>query len=79
MRLKKFIANHIVAISLLLPNIAINGVTQAILDVYFHWTGWLSVVAWMIGGGLSFEYGILFAMFTKTNLKLLGKEWRYSD
>lgn len=79
MNLKKYLANHLVAITLVLPNIAINGATQAILDIGFHWTGWLSILAWLIGGGLSLEYGIVFAMFTKTNFKVLGREWKYSD
>jgi hypothetical protein len=76
---KKFILNHVVAVSILLPNVAINGGTQAILDVYFHWTGWLSLLAWVIGAALSIEYGILFSMKTKTNLTAWGKKWNYGE
>ena len=74
--LRKLIKNNAVALGFVLPNLIINGGVQAILDVYFGWSGWLSLLAWLIGGGLSFEFGVVLAMLLKSNFSL-GK-WRYS-
>ena len=73
--IRKLIQNHMVALTFVIPNLLINGATQTILDVYFHWTGYLSILAWMIGGGLSLEYGILLSTYSKSSFKL-GK-WKY--
>ena len=72
----KFVKNNLVAVAFVLPNLAINGGIQIVLDVYFGWSGWLSILAWMIGGGVSLEFGIVLSMLLKSNFKL-GK-WRYS-
>lgn len=75
-RLRKFITNNAVALTLVLPNLVISGGTQALLVVYLHWTGWMAFLAWMLGAGLGFEYGVLFSMLSKSQFQI-GK-WRYN-
>ena len=74
--IKKLIANHAVAVGFVLPNIAINLIIQTILDIGFGWSGWLSILAWMIGGGTSLSFGVFVNMAIGANFSL-GK-WRYS-
>ena len=79
MRLSKFLKNNAVALAFVGPNLLINGVTQAILDVYFGWSGWLAILAWLIGGGLSFEFGVVLSMLIKSNFTIAGRKWSYAE
>ena len=74
--LKKVVQNHAIAILFVLPNIAINLIIQTILDVGLGWSGWLSILAWGIGGGTSLSFGVFLNMAMRSNFRL-GK-WRYS-
>jgi hypothetical protein len=61
-----------------LPNLAINLGTQFVFDVWLHWSGLYALLAYLIGLGLSIEWSILFAMFTKSNFKLGRWKYRYN-
>jgi len=73
--LQKFMTNNIIVIITGLPNLAINLSIQFVLDIYFHWSGALALLAYLIGTGASIQYGVLYAMFTKSNFTL-GR-WKY--
>ena len=77
--LRKLIKNNAVGVLFVLPNLAINATVQLILDVGFGWSGYMAVLAWLIGGGLSFEFGILLSMLIKSNFVVLGRRWSYAE
>ena len=77
--LRKLIKNNAVALLFVLPNLVINGSVQLMLDVWFGWSGYLSVVAWLIGAGISFEFGVLLSMLIKSNFTVAGRTWNYAD
>jgi hypothetical protein len=62
-----------------LPNLGINLTTQFILDVVFHWSGIYSLLAYMIGTGLSVQYSILWAVMTKTNFRIGNREYKFNQ
>ena len=77
--LRKLIKNNAVALLFVLPNLVINAFVQLVLDVGFGWSGYLSVMAWLIGAGISFEFGIVISMFIKSNFTVAGRRWSYAD
>lgn len=79
LRLKKLVQNHIVAVTFALPNILINLTIQSVLDIGFGWTGWLSILAWMIGGGASLSFGVFLSMLIKSNFIVAGRRWNYAE
>ena len=78
MTLKKFVQNHMVSFTLVLPNLAISGLGQSFFLLYLHWTGLLAVLSWAICAGLGFEYGVIFSILTKSNFKVGKYHYHYS-
>ena len=74
----KLVKNNIVAVSIGLPNLAINLGTQTILDVFFHWSGFYALLAYLVGTALSIQYSVLFNMITKANFRVGKHEYNYS-
>ena len=68
--LRKLAANHSVAFGMIVPNILISLGAQAYFVGYLHWTGWLSILSWVIGAGGGFEVGQLIAIKTKSRFQL---------
>ena len=77
--LRKFVKNNAVSLVFVLPNLAINAIIQLVLDVHFGWSGYLSVLAWLIGGGVSFEFGVVLSMLIKSNFTVAGRKWSYAE
>lgn len=69
--LRKLVKNNLMAFILVIPNLGIGLVAQTVLRPWIPWQ-----FAYLIGAGLGFEWGVLFAMFTRSNFKV-GK-WRYN-
>ena len=76
---KKWAQNNFVAVFMGLPNLAINLGVQALLDVGFHWSGWLAPLAYLIGTAASIQYSVLFSMLSKSNFTVLGHRWNWSN
>jgi len=76
--LKKLIANDIILVMTGLPNLAITASTIFILTVVFHWVGIYTLLAYLIGQVFSVQYSVTWAMFTKSNFKVLGREWHFA-
>ena len=77
--LRKLVKNNAVALVFVLPNLVINAFVQLVLDVGFGWSGYLSVMAWLIGAGISFEFGVLLSMLIKSNFTVAGRKWNYAE
>ena len=75
MNIKKLVYNHAVSLMLVLPNLGIAAIVQYLSLIVFHLTGYQAFLLYFVGAGLGFEWGILFAMFSKSNFRV-GK-WAY--
>jgi hypothetical protein len=75
---KKFALNYLVMGGTGLPNLAINAGTQAVLDIWFGWSGIGALMAYFVGLALSMTYSNVWSMWTKSAFTFMGHEYHYS-
>ena len=75
---KKFTLNYLVMGGTGLPNLAINVLTQTVLDVGLGWSGIMSVFAYFVGLALSMTYSNVWSMWTKSEFTFLGHHYSFS-
>ncbi len=72
-----YVMNNIALVAVGLPSLGINLAVQYLFDVRLHWVGFYSLFAYVIGLGLSVQYGVLWGMATKQNFTVWGRTWHF--
>ena len=75
---KKFILNYLVMGGTGFPNLLITASSQAVLDIWFHWSGPMAVAAYFVGLSFSLTYTNLFSMWTKTEFAIFGRKYHFA-
>ncbi len=81
--LKKHIEDGIVTVAVSLPNLAITLTAVTVGAVVFHWTGFMSTLAYLIGIFISTNYSAFFGQSTDMTFTLPkwlgGKTYHYAN
>jgi hypothetical protein len=75
---RKFGLNYLVMGGTGLPNLAINAGAQAVLDVWFHWSGFMALAAYFVGLALSMTYTNAWSMWTESEFTFMGRNYHFS-
>ena len=75
---KKLALNAGISLATSLPNLLISAGVQGFCVVWLHWVGWMAFLAWFIGAGGGFTFGVLWATFTKSNFTVGRYHYSYS-